>query len=327
LALQWNIADIDDLTRSGIIYFNSKMEMLEDLPCKMYRLTAQPSLMTHCHDYFQIWYVAKGAFHHTVSGERFAIAAGDIFVVSPFTLHSVEIPSDQKLEIYGCEFMPSFINERLEEKPADHSFFDVAYVEYFLRRESRIQSKISLENVIEVRVRNLMREMLAEYERRSPFFQILLKANLLLLLSILVRQVNRELVDAGFEKSEKYKNIMTGVIEYIHTNYHENLKLDTLCSIANLSRSTFCGLFKEWTGKTFNRYVTDLRIFHAIGMLMRPELSVTDVCYSTGFNELSYFCRIFKKYTGISPTYFRKQAVQPKNDNHTIIPLIQTKVK
>ncbi len=72
--------------------------MLEGLPCKMYRLTAQPSLMTHCHDYFQIWYVAKGAFHHTVSGERFAIGAGDIFTVSPFTLHSVEIPPGRSLK-------------------------------------------------------------------------------------------------------------------------------------------------------------------------------------------------------------------------------------
>ncbi|MFD0619711.1 helix-turn-helix domain-containing protein [Paenibacillus sp. GCM10027629] len=69
-------------------------------------------------------------------------------------------------------------------------------------------------------------------------------------------------------------------------------------------------IFKQWTGKTFNRYVTDLRIRNATILLKQPELTVTDVCYSAGFNDLPYFCRIFKKYTGLSPAYYRKQAIQ-----------------
>lgn len=308
--IHWNKVDIDELTGSGGVYFNSKMEMLEDLSLKMYKLRSQHSLWKHCHDYFQIWYVAKGGFTHTVSGQVYEIYRGDIFVIPPYTLHSLEIPSEEEIEIYGCEFMPSFVNERLADMPAEADFFDAAFLEYFLRKDPYAHSKIPLDSVTEVTVRNVMKEMLNEYEKRFPFFQITLKANLLVLLSILIRQVNGELVRAEFEKSEKYRGIMTGVMDYIHNHYHEDLKLNALCSISNLSRSTFCHLFKEWTGKTFNRYVTDLRILQAMAMLKQPELSVTDVCYSVGFNELSYFCRIFKKYTGISPTDFRKQAVR-----------------
>ncbi|UNK17104.1 AraC family transcriptional regulator [Paenibacillus sp. N3/727] len=310
MGIHWEKVNVEELTSSGVVYFNSKMEMLEDLPCKMYKLTSQNSLWTHCHDYFQIWYLAKGSFVHTVNSQVYEISKGDIFVIPPFTLHSVEIFPDQEIEIYGCEFMPSFVNERLVDMPTDPAFFDVVFLEYFLRKESNAQSKITLDSVTEVTVRNVMNEMLTEYERRFPFFQIALKANLLLLLSILVRQVNGELVRAGFEKSEKYRGIMTRVVDYIHNHYHEDLKLNSLCSLSNLSRSTFCILFKEWTGRTFNRYVTDLRILQAMMILKQPELSVTDVCFSTGFNELSYFCRIFKKYTGISPTDFRKQAIK-----------------
>ena len=325
--IQWKAADIGKWTHSGIIYFTSKMEMLEDLPCKMYRLYKQHSLTYHCHDYFQIWYVAKGAFRHTVSNRRFEIKQGDIFVIPPFTLHSIDIPPEQNIEIYGCEFMPSFINERFEEKPMEPLFFDVAYLEYFLSRDDSAQSKITLEHITEMRVRHVLQEMLAEYERRSPFFQIVLKSNLLLLLSMLIREINKDLVQEGYEKTEKYRSIMTGVIDYIHAAYHEDLHLDTLCSLAKLSRSTFCSIFKAWTGKTFNRYLADLRIFHALTMLKQPELSVTDVCYAIGFNELSYFCRIFKKYTGISPTSYRKQAIQLVPGTHTIIPLLHTKMK
>lgn len=310
MELHWNMTDIEDLTRSGGIYFNAKMEMLEDLPCKMYRLQAQHSLWTHCHDYFQIWYVAKGSFTHTVNHEVYRIDKGDAFVISPFTLHSLIVDPAIELEIYGCEFLPSFIDERLKDMPAGPRFFDALYLEHFLLSETGKQSKITLDSAAEVTVRNLMKDMLMEYEKRHPFFQIALKAHLLQLLSVLVRQVNGELVKASFEKSEKYRGIMTKVVDYIHQQLHEDLNLSKLCTVSNMSRSTFCTLFKEWTGKTFNRYVTDLRIFQAMCLLKEPELTVTDVCYSAGFNELSYFCRIFKKYTGISPTEYRKQAVK-----------------
>ncbi|VTR53460.1 AraC-like ligand binding domain [Actinobacillus pleuropneumoniae] len=122
MSIYWSQVDIEELTRSGVVYFNSKMEMLEGLPCKMYKLTYQQSLWTHCHDYFQIWYVAKGAFLHTVQQQVYEIRKGDIFVIPPFTLHSVSISPDEDIEIYGCEFMPSFVNERFQEQPTDHAF-------------------------------------------------------------------------------------------------------------------------------------------------------------------------------------------------------------
>ncbi|WP_194541322.1 AraC family transcriptional regulator [Paenibacillus sp. JZ16] len=310
MSIYWSQVDLEELTGSGVVYFNSKMEMLEGLPCKMYKLTYQQSLWTHCHDYFQIWYVAKGGFQHTVNQQAYEISKGDIFVIPPFTLHSVSISPEEDIEIYGCEFMPAFVNERFQEMPTDHAFFDVAFLEYFLRKEMNAQAKITLDTVTDVTVQNALKDMLIEYERRTPFFQIALKAKLLILLSILVRQVNGELLREGFEKSEKYRGIMTRVVDHIHNHYQEDMNINDLCTLSNLSRSTFCILFKEWTGKTFNRYLTDLRILQAMMMLKQPELTVTDVCYSTGFNELSYFCRIFKKYTGISPTDFRKQAIK-----------------
>ncbi|ANY72587.1 AraC family transcriptional regulator [Paenibacillus ihbetae] len=310
MGIYWSLVDLEKLTGSGVVYFNSKMEMLEGLPCKMYRLIHQQSLWTHCHDYFQIWYVAKGALSHTVNNRTYQLTKGDIFVIPPFTLHSVTIPKDGDYEIYGCEFMPSFVNERFEEFPEEEVFFDMAFLGSFLREDTDAQARISLDGGTETAVRNVMKEMLMEYERRAPFFQLTLKAQLLVLLSILVRQVNGELVREGFEKSEKYREIMTKVVDYIHRHYQEDLKLHALCDLSNLSRSTFCQVFKDWTGKTFNRYLTDLRILQAMVMLKQADLSVTDVCYSTGFNELSYFCRIFKKYTGISPTEFRKQAIK-----------------
>lgn len=298
--------DIDKLTRLGVIYFNSKLEMLEDLHCKMYRMDALVSLSTHFHDYYQIWYVSKGEFVHTLSNRQYRIKKGDLFLVPPFTLHRVQA-FEEEGEILGCEFMPSFINERFGDSSRERRFFDANYLKDFSQSDCSPHSQVAFDGVTDGKIRSLLQDMLGEYEERTPFFEIVLKASLLQLLSIIIRQVNGELVKAGFQKIERYRDTMNKVVEYIDHNAHEDIKLEHICTISNMSKPTICRLFKEWTGKTFNRYLVDLRIANALVLLQRPSLSITDVCYTTGFNELAYFCRIFKKYTGISPSQFRKQ--------------------
>ncbi|MDR0269755.1 AraC family transcriptional regulator [Paenibacillus sp.] len=301
--------DIDQLTRLGVIYFNSKLEMLEDLHCKMYRMDSLVSLSTHFHDYFQIWYVSKGEFLHTFGTRQYQIKKGDLFLVPPFTMHRIQAFEKEKVEILGCEFMPSFINERFDDSIGEQTFFDFNYLKHFLNPDCSRHSQIVFDGVTDGKIRNLLQDMLTEYEERTPFFPIALKASLLQLLLIIIRQVNGELVKAGFQKIERYRDTMNKVVEYIDQNAHEDIKLEHICAISNMSKPTICRLFKEWTGKTFNRYLVDLRIANALVLLQRPSLSVTEVCYATGFNELAYFCRIFKKYTGISPNQFRKQAM------------------
>lgn len=83
----------------------------------------------------------------------------------------MEIPPEQELEIYGCEFMPSFINERLEEKPVDRSFFDVAYVEYFFAKGEQHSVQAYAGEYDRGQGSKSDEEMLAEYEKRSPFFR------------------------------------------------------------------------------------------------------------------------------------------------------------
>ncbi|MBJ9989483.1 MULTISPECIES: helix-turn-helix transcriptional regulator [Paenibacillus] len=300
--------DIDRLTRAGVIYFNSKLEMLENLHCKMYRMNTLVSLSTHFHDYYQIWYVSKGEFVHTISNRQYRIRQGDLFLVPPFTLHRVQA-FETEGEILGCEFMPAFINERFADPSGERRFFDAEYLKHFSQSDCTPHSQIAFDGVTDGRIRGLLQDMLGEYEERTPFFEIVLKASLLQLLSIIIRQVNGELVKAGFQKIERYRDTMNKVVEYIDRNAHEDIKLEHICAISNMSKPTICRLFKEWTGKTFNRYLVDLRISNALVLLQRPSMSITDVCYATGFNELAYFCRIFKKYTGISPNQFRKQVM------------------
>ncbi|GAB6928522.1 hypothetical protein JCM10914A_25050 [Paenibacillus sp. JCM 10914] len=314
MAIHWNEPDIADYTSRGIAYFHSEHEMISGLPCKMYRITEDfGSLSDHMHDYLQIWYVSKGEFIHTLNGKRYRMVQGNLFVLPPYSVHRVEMIPSQELEVLGCEFMPAFIHEKLQNKPTDEQLFDLTFIERFIAPEENVPPKITLTGSSDLAARALLTEMLNEYNTRGPYYHILLKANLLKLLAIINREHDDQIhhLSKSANASILYREPILESIRYIHDHYDQPLRLDDLCARTMMSRTNFCRQFKEMTGRTFSQYVANYRIRMSMRLLSEPDMTVTEVCYKVGFNELPYFCRIFKKYTGTTPAYYKKNAFTP----------------
>jgi two-component system response regulator YesN len=68
-----------------------------------------------------------------------------------------------------------------------------------------------------------------------------------------------------------------------------------------------CLLFKQETGETINEYLTKVRIEKAKELLSDPRNKFYEVCYTVGYSDPSYFSKLFKKYTGLTPSAFRDQ--------------------
>lgn len=98
-------------------------------------------------------------------------------------------------------------------------------------------------------------------------------------------------------------------IAYIDSHYMNPLTLDDVARKAGLSRYYFSRMFKKETGHSFKDYLNINRMDAAKKILGLPEMNVSQACYSVGFNDVSYFARIFKRYEGISPSTFRKQVM------------------
>lgn len=95
-------------------------------------------------------------------------------------------------------------------------------------------------------------------------------------------------------------------LRFIHEHIGDpRLTLDGAAAAACLSRSYFCRLFKKHMSVTFSRYVLQLRITRAKRLLRASRRSVTDVSLESGFSNLTYFERTFKRFVGVSPTAFR----------------------
>jgi two-component system response regulator YesN len=114
------------------------------------------------------------------------------------------------------------------------------------------------------------------------------------------------------EKSHKYRNRrdlkLIGIVkDYIEKNYNENLTLNKIAEITYLNPNYFCEFFKEETSQTFIDYLTNVRIKKAKELLKDVRVKVYEVSDIVGYNDSAYFCRVFKKIVGVTPSQFREK--------------------
>ena len=95
--------------------------------------------------------------------------------------------------------------------------------------------------------------------------------------------------------------------EYIACHYSENINLDDICDYAAISKNYFCHLFKNETGISIWEYLTNFRIEKAKEFIIASDMKNYEVSFRIGYENPSYFSKIFKKITGKSPTEFRNQ--------------------
>ena len=95
------------------------------------------------------------------------------------------------------------------------------------------------------------------------------------------------------------------VMDYLSRHYSEVIRLSEVAERVNMSESSFCRFFKQHTSKSFIDFLTDIRLGAASRALIDSSLSIAEIGYDCGFNNLSNFNRIFKKKKGVTPSEFR----------------------
>jgi AraC-like DNA-binding protein/ligand-binding sensor protein len=94
--------------------------------------------------------------------------------------------------------------------------------------------------------------------------------------------------------------------EYIEQHQGEKISLSAVARAVNISSYYFCRTFKKATGLNFTEYLSRVRVGKAKNLLINPNLRVTEIAYAIGFQSLPHFNKMFKTFTGMSPTAFRK---------------------
>lgn len=142
-------------------------------------------------------------------------------------------------------------------------------------------------------------EIKKELSTKSEFYIPSVMSAVLEILTVLYR--NHQFTKTRYEKNKNIEMVKSG-ISFIKKHLDEQLSIDDIANHTGYSKYYFCRCFKDVTGYTVNTYINREKVENAKEMLANKQFSVSEVSEMCGFSDISYFTKIFKKYTGILPS-------------------------
>ena len=250
----------------------------------------------HTHDYFQVYYISNGSLLHHLKGSTTRLYRGDMLIVPPETIHS--ITPDIDAVFYSFSFMPGFFGEQTKSN---------RYVVNFLRsiqKEGDVRPKVSINSEDIFYVESIMEHILKEFNEKSTGYDECIRAYSIILITMIMRSYLSETNSSLPDFFENNKLYVIHCIDYIKNNFTENITLEEISKRSTMSKSSFCSLFLELTGHTFNGYLNLCRIKKSAEYILEGY-KITAVYGLCGYNDFSTFYRNFKKIMGISPNEYR----------------------
>ncbi len=252
----------------------------------------------HFHPEFEILYVIDG------TGTRFVADSIEDFQSGDLTLIGSTLPhfwrsdkkyfnSEEQLKVryIVIQFPNDYLNYEIKNYPEYHLIgglfersergihFSADFSRHIAKKIIRLAKSIGFERII------LLQELLQEMAKARD-----------------CRLLAGELYQTDSHNFSNFR--LTKVIQFLNTSYQNKIELEKVADIANLHPAAFCRFFREKTGKSLSEYVNDMRISYACRLLIERKLSISQISFESGFNNLSNFNRTFKKHTGYTPTNY-----------------------
>lgn len=263
-------------------------------------------------DYYKILFMESGILHIRLNGNEYILTGSNSLCLNETDQISLCGPHEQP--IFILYFKPSVINNKFSfdifEFPdllssSEHQ--DLFYLSQF-RHDARLASKLVTLQTVESSVLKhklqLLRDQLSAQDNsnwpcrsRSYLFEILF---------LLARPDEEQESFLPTQIDSRFSKLTMDVIHYLQTSYDKKVTIEMLAIHFHTNRTTLLQDFKKSTGQSINRYVTQLRMTMAAALLRDTELTVNEICERSGFSDISYFSRSFKKEIRFTPSEYRR---------------------
>lgn len=248
----------------------------------------------HWHSYFEITCVLEGKGNYFVNGQEYTMEKDDVIIFNNVEPHGWNLIGDD-MKLLVMIFSPEFVAEKI-------SVFDTGYLKPFVERGSNFKNRIGREDEINPEIRVGIREIYQEWQGRKEGYQLMIKANVLRILTMLIRTYQDESKSDEMLKEKKTAmKRLEQAFAYIDTHYCEKITLEDVAASVYMSSNYFSSYFRKVTNISFSDYVTRMRINHARELLREGRMNVTDIAMECGFNNISNFYRLYKKHVGKTP--------------------------
>lgn len=254
-------------------------------------------LPTHFHRCKEILYIIDGSGELIINEHRYPIKRFDLIMLDENEQHHIIDDERNLINLYNIYYTPELWNGA--EARALFNFLPLPY-------ENRVLSTI--ENPMLANTASLIRDILYESKNSTPEYAFLARARLTELIVNIRRHIRSR--SAGKTQSEKYTPTEHKVLmlaRHMETYYYQNFAIEKMASMVPLGKRQFSRIFKKVTQVNFKEYLNRVRIDKAKQML-RIRKDIASVCFETGFKDISYFYKIFKKEAGMTPKEYITRA-------------------
>ena len=254
----------------------------------------------HWHDEFEIIYVRSGFLTVSISGESYIGKTGDAFVVSPGNLHLMGSQTGT-VDYYTFLFPLKYISFRTDD------MLDEKLLEPLNSGHLMICPRVN------DTAKELCEQLIEIYEAKKDESES--KITTQVRTKIILLQFILEMWKKGFviENDTSGRNtVEKEMVSYIQQNFTGKISLKEFGEQFHLSEKYISRYFKEHFHITLSQYITYLRLENAKQLLQDTDLSVTETAMQSGYQNVSYFIRSFKKAYGISPLKYRNSGILTK---------------
>ena len=262
------------------------MEKLQLIWSGETELPAGWELQPHTHDFFHLAYVRSGNLVFRADGEDYNLSEGSLILVPPFMVHGV--PQDTHNLCIQYEVFFRILDPELKCIFENQKAF-------VLHNSSHLENLFSY---------IYMTYSSSDLLRASSVSSFLLT----ILFSFLADQPSPENSSERYVDSSQYSPLVQSIIRYVENNYDEKYNLQSLASTLGYNKNYLCTVFRRETGTSISEYLNYHRIRKILIFLQyigyNKEVPIHDLAHQCGFMNPSYFNRVFKKYTGMTPKEF-----------------------
>lgn len=264
----------------NISYHENESRGTPDFPMSLYLISENDPkyhMRMHWHKDYELIHITSGSFHLTLNGISYDIKSGQSVFIPGGIIHS-GTPDNCRYECIVFSASMLYSTQKCRSLIKSHIKSPVIY-----------DQNRDIDDIFKLVI-------------TQPFgFELTVVSKLYSVVTAAFQPQPDTPVPID-KKTDKIKE----AISLIEQNYNKKIALDDMARACHMSPNYFSRLFKDMTGETPFEYINNYRIEAACEMLASGSDSITEVCYSCGFNDLSYFIHIFKKHKGMSPKAYAK---------------------
>ena len=282
--------------------------MSSDFPLVIYtdefRLFEEGYIRWHWHKYIQISYVLEEQIIFQVDGKEIILNPKEGIIFNSNVLHQIK-PYKDNGKMISIMFDSNLISG------GEQSLINKKYVNRLIKNSNLnfiiLKKDLSWQNQILQYVENTY----SIYNKKEYAYELEVVNNLNCIWLNLIRNLKDEIEKSNNKTSPDDYRVKLA-INYIKENYNHEITLDDISKSCNVSKSECCRSFKRILKTTPFEYLMEYRILKATEYLYHTDESISNICINVGFNGISYFGKIFKKYMHCTPSQYR---LKIKNKN------------